>query len=188
MVIGGFLKLYHITYKGNSLSTQKLFLIIINMIFLTSPKPIVTIGQSELEVNEDLLDLNYCKCHCDSCKFNCKYRRYLTTTIFIGILIPPLWLINIVMILYSCFWLKHDEIRYDEYIHSHDPKFASRNIVNIPPLNFNDEICEAIIAHHESLRSKTINLAMYSLGCLIVYGIFVGLIVYGLLHPPASVH
>lgn len=158
------------------------------MIFLTSPKPIITIGQSELEINEDLLDLNYCKCHCDSCKFNSKWGRFLTTALFLGILIPVLWILNAVMIIYSCFWLSHEEVRYDEYIHSHDPKFASRKIVKIPPLNFNSEICEAIISYHESSRHKTKCLALYSIGCVIVYCMFVGLLVYGILHPPGIVH
>lgn len=158
------------------------------MIFLTSPKPIVTIGQSEMESNEETLDLNYCKCYCDSCKFNSTWARYLTTTVFLGILFPILWMLNAGIILYSCFWLNHEEVRYDEYVHSHDPKFASRKIVKIPPLNLNSEICDAIITYHESLRRKTKCLALYSLGCIVVYGMFAGLVVYGVLHPPGRVH
>lgn len=158
------------------------------MIFLTSPKPLISLGLSELEVNEETQDMSYSKCYCDSCNFNFKFKRFLTINMFVGVLLPLVWLFNIFVIILGCYWLPHSEVRYDEYVQAHDQKFASRKILKIPPLNLNGEVCESIIAYHGILRRKTKNLALYSLGCFIIYSMFVGLLVYGIMHPPVVVH
>lgn len=133
---------------------------------------------NELQLGSDsstLMDESICEC--DYCVFIRRNLRLMIANLFIGILIPLTWSINVFMILYAFTVLSP----------SPRPELRVKAVPDDEALIGEIGIYESQKElSHTCSRYKGQSIILYSLASIIIYSIILVLLFYGIIHPPRA--
>ena len=135
-------------------------------------------NEYELDPTNELKDYS---CKCESCQFNTKWKKNYLRIIAIGIFLPFIWVLNVVLIIYGCFYLSRGN-RCDKG----NIAMGSRRASLVEDNNFAEVHISDTLPSHEKLKKQCVDLLLYTLGAAVIYATFVVLVVLAVLYPPVT--
>ncbi|KAG7663888.1 uncharacterized protein J8A68_002576 [[Candida] subhashii] len=122
---------------------------------------------------EDPFDyVNLLECKCDSCESWKHQSKRQTLWLFLGIVIPLLWIFNSIRILFMLFYKKHDPISVDQYLVFQNQKvFLPSNVAGLKR-NENGHVI-----YHRKRRQEMFDGLGHSLLAFALYSVVVLMIV-----------